>query len=161
MRPGHRLIKGRQWRISDPSIPEPLRQQLVNALMDARRAVGVAKRADDEAAVRRARERVQRAKVALGERGPKWYEGHDEAAWRTRLEACALALLDARDPRSSICPSEAARAAGGEDWRSRMATMREVAGALEKRGLLRVTRGDERVAADARGPVRLRRGDAF
>ena len=42
--------------------------------MSARRAVGAAKRAGDEVAERAARDRVHAAKVALGERGPKWWE---------------------------------------------------------------------------------------
>jgi hypothetical protein len=28
----HRVIKGRRWRVSDPRIPEPLRQVLVDEL---------------------------------------------------------------------------------------------------------------------------------
>ena len=68
------IIDGRRWRATDPSIPEEKRQELVNELMSARRAVGAAKRAGDEKAVRAARARVHAAKVALGERGPKWWE---------------------------------------------------------------------------------------
>ena len=71
------IIDGRRWRASDPSIPEERRQELVNELMDARRAVGAAKRTGDAEAERAARDRVHAAKVALGERGPKWWE--DEA----------------------------------------------------------------------------------
>ena len=70
----HVIIDGRRWRASDPSIPEERRQELVDELMSARRAVGAAKRAGDEAAERAARDRVHAAKVALGERGPKWWE---------------------------------------------------------------------------------------
>ena len=68
------IIDGRRWRATDPSIPEERRQELVNELMSARRAVGAAKRAGDEVAERAARDRVHAAKVALGERGPKWWE---------------------------------------------------------------------------------------
>ena len=64
--PDTAVIKGRRWRITDPSIPEPLRQALVDELMSARRAVGAGGRADDPEAVLRARARVQDAKVALG-----------------------------------------------------------------------------------------------
>lgn len=42
--------------------------------MDARRAVGAAKRAGDEGAEKAARAQVHAAKVALGERGPVWWE---------------------------------------------------------------------------------------
>jgi hypothetical protein len=70
----HVIIHGRRWRATDPSIPEERRQELVAELMSARRAVGVAKRAKDPEAERAARDRVHAAKVALGERGPKWWE---------------------------------------------------------------------------------------
>jgi hypothetical protein len=42
--------------------------------MSARSSVGSAKRRRDAAAERAARDRVQAAKVALGERGPRWWE---------------------------------------------------------------------------------------
>ena len=70
----HVIIDGRRWRATDPSIPEERRQELVNELMSARRAVRAAKRAGDEQAERAARDRVHAAKVALGERGPAWWE---------------------------------------------------------------------------------------
>ena len=70
----HVLIDGRRWRATDPSIPEERRQQLVNELMQARRDVGRAKRAGDAEAEREARARVHECKVALGERGAKWWE---------------------------------------------------------------------------------------
>jgi len=72
------IVDGRRWRATDPSLPEERRQELVRELMAARRAVGAAKRAEDEAALRAARGRVHAAKVALGERGPKWW-GPDAA----------------------------------------------------------------------------------
>lgn len=68
------LIDGRRWRATDPSIPEGERQRLVNELMKARRDVGGALRAGDREAEREARGRVNDAKVALGERGDKWWE---------------------------------------------------------------------------------------
>ncbi|HEX8424408.1 MAG TPA: hypothetical protein VF634_13405, partial [Pyrinomonadaceae bacterium] len=70
----HVLIDGRRWRATDPSIPEERRQELVNELMQARRDVGRAKRACDAEAEREARARVHECKVALGERGAKWWE---------------------------------------------------------------------------------------
>jgi len=73
------IVDGRRWRATDPSIPEERRQELVNELMSARRAVGAAKRAGDEEAERAARARVHAAKVALGERGPKWWERGDQS----------------------------------------------------------------------------------
>jgi hypothetical protein len=68
------IVDGRRWRASDPGLPEERRQELVDELMSARRAVGVAKRADDATAERAARDRVHAAKVALGERGTPWWE---------------------------------------------------------------------------------------
>jgi hypothetical protein len=70
----HVIIDGREWRATDPSIPEERRQELVNELMAARRAVGAAKRASDPDAEREARARVHAAKVALGERGEPWWK---------------------------------------------------------------------------------------
>ena len=68
---------GRLWRCSNPDLPDDERQRLVRELMDARRAVGQATRADDEDAEREARARVHEAKVALGEWGPTWWDGED------------------------------------------------------------------------------------
>lgn len=68
------IIDGRRWRATDPSIPEERRQELVKELMSARRAVGAAKRENDEKAEGDARDRVHAAKVALGERGEPWWE---------------------------------------------------------------------------------------
>lgn len=67
------VVRGRLWRTSDPSLGPALSQQHVDALMQARRAVGSALRAGDALALRAAREGVQAAKVALGERGPVWW----------------------------------------------------------------------------------------
>jgi hypothetical protein len=75
----HVVIEGRRWRATNPSLPEDERKRLVSELMDARREVGKALRAGDKDAEARARGRVHAAKVALGERGPKWWEeGKDE-----------------------------------------------------------------------------------
>lgn len=68
------LIDGRRWRATDPDIPEAERVRLVGELMRARRDVGRALRAGDAEAEREARARVHAAKVALGERGEKWWE---------------------------------------------------------------------------------------
>lgn len=68
------IIDGRRWRASDPALPEEERRRLVSELMSARSAVGWAKRRKDAEAERAARDRVHRAKVALGERGPAWWD---------------------------------------------------------------------------------------
>ena len=62
------------WRASNPALPEAERQRLVDRLMDARRAVAAAKRAKDAAAESAARVQVDAAKIALGERGPVWWD---------------------------------------------------------------------------------------
>lgn len=69
------VVRGRLWRRSDPSLSDERRAELVSDLMQARRAVGVALRNDDKPSLAEARAAVDRAKVALGERGPVWW--HD------------------------------------------------------------------------------------
>ena len=72
----HRLIDGRRWRATDPQIPEERREELVRILMAWRREV---RRARGTAGERAARDGVQAAKVALGERGsPPWWEQTDD-----------------------------------------------------------------------------------
>lgn len=68
------VVRGRLWRRSDPSLPKERRAALVADLMHARRAVGVALRDEDAAGIAAARAAVDRAKVALGERGPVWWD---------------------------------------------------------------------------------------
>jgi hypothetical protein len=69
-----------------------------------------------------------------------------------------LELLDQRAPEASICPSEAARVLGGDDFRPHMDAVREAAAKLADEGAIEVTQGGRRVdIADARGPIRLRR----
>lgn len=70
----HVVVDGRRWRATNPALPEEERRRLVAELMSARSAVGWAKRRHDAEAERAARDRVHAAKVALGERGPKWWE---------------------------------------------------------------------------------------
>lgn len=67
------VVRGRLWRTSNPALPPAQRQELVERLMQARRQVGAAKRAADAEAEKRARAEVDRAKRALGERGPVWW----------------------------------------------------------------------------------------
>ena len=70
------VVDGVLWRATNPDLPEAERQALVDALMDARRGVGAAKRAGDAEAEKAARNKVQAAKIALGERGPVgWDDG--------------------------------------------------------------------------------------
>lgn len=68
------VVDGVLWRATRPDLPAEERERRVKALMDARRAVGAGKRAGDDAAVAEARKAVDAAKVALGERGPVWWD---------------------------------------------------------------------------------------
>lgn len=68
------VVRGRLWRMSSPTLDEAERGRLVAELMAVRRAVGVAKKAADAAALAQARAQVDRFKRALGERGPVWWD---------------------------------------------------------------------------------------
>jgi len=65
------VVRERLWRMSNPALPEALRQSLVNDLMDARR--DVKRHALNAELLKDARSSVQSAKTALGERGPVWW----------------------------------------------------------------------------------------
>jgi Protein of unknown function (DUF3253) len=75
-----------------------------------------------------------------------------------RLRAAIIELLDHRGPGKSICPSDAARAVAGADFRPLMDAARAAAAELAVDGHIEVTqRGEVVDLAQARGPVRLRR----
>ncbi len=67
------VVRGRLWRATRPDLPEIRRESLTRDLMTARCAVGLARRAGDREALAEAGQAVDRAKVALGERGPVWW----------------------------------------------------------------------------------------
>ncbi|AZS23456.1 hypothetical protein CSW63_14375 [Caulobacter sp. FWC26] len=67
------VVRGRLWRRSNPHLSAEHRQTLVNALMNARRAVRAALAAEDPDQLAKARAQVDAAKVGLGERGPVWW----------------------------------------------------------------------------------------
>lgn len=74
------------------------------------------------------------------------------------IEARIFALLSARQPGATICPSEVARALAPEGgaWRDHMPQVRQVAQALAQQDRLKVTRGGVPVDATAPGgPIRL------
>ena len=74
------------------------------------------------------------------------------------LEQSVLALLDARARGATVCPSEAARAVGGDDWRPLMEPARAAARRLVARGLVEITQGGRVVdGSTAKGPIRIRR----
>lgn len=68
------VVRGRLWRASNPGLTPERRQALVDALMDARRAVRAALASGDPIALAQARADVNAAKVGLGERGPVWWD---------------------------------------------------------------------------------------
>lgn len=65
------LVAGRLWRSTDPALSEDQRELMTVALMKARRAVKDAKRGAGN--LGEARAAVDKAKIALGERGPVWW----------------------------------------------------------------------------------------
>lgn len=78
------------------------------------------------------------------------------------LERAIVSLLAGRAGRATICPSEAARAVGGEDWRPLMEPARAAARRLVAAGQVEMTqRGAVVDPSTARGPVRIRRGPDF
>ncbi|MFD6417076.1 DUF3253 domain-containing protein [Streptomyces sp. NPDC060194] len=78
-----------------------------------------------------------------------------------RLERAVLDLLARRDAGSTICPSDAARAAydGDDDgWRALMEPVRAAARRLVAAGQVEITQGGRAVDPEtARGPIRIRR----
>lgn len=100
----HIVINGRRWRATDPSIPASLRDELVSALMTARRAV----RTDESA-----RPAVHDAKVALGERGELWWEPTTPEGRVDRLQRAARALLRHRGDDGAITVEELATLSPG------------------------------------------------
>jgi Protein of unknown function (DUF3253) len=87
------------------------------------------------------------AEIALGD-GPI----------RQRLKSSIRALARHRGPDSSTCPSDAARAIGGENWRDLMADVRELARELAKSGDVQITQGGKVLdpAGSWSGPIRIR-----
>jgi hypothetical protein len=69
-----------------------------------------------------------------------------------RLEAAILQLLR---PGMTICPSEAARRVGGDDWRPFMERTRRAARRLQAAGDIVITQGGRQVGPHFKGPIRL------
>ncbi|TFC93596.1 MULTISPECIES: DUF2256 and DUF3253 domain-containing protein [Cryobacterium] len=83
---------------------------------------------------------------------------HGVNATDVRLEEAIGALLTARANDATICPSEAAKAVGGEEWRELMEPSRRAARRMVARGELQITQGGAVVdPSTAKGPIRLRR----
>ena len=97
-------------------------------------------------------EQVQYCSDACRHRGP--------ADTGRELEQAVTRLLAARASGATICPSEAARAVGGDDWRDLMEPARAAARRLVAAGQAEITQGGRVVdPSTARGPIRVRRRD--
>ena len=68
------VVRGRLWRCTNPTLSEDERSRLTVALMNARRAVGAARKRSDRDALAAAGNAVNEAKIALGERGAVWWD---------------------------------------------------------------------------------------
>ena len=74
------------------------------------------------------------------------------------LENTILELLDARARDASICPSEAARFVGGENWQDLMEPARRAARRLVAQGTVEITQKGRVVdPSTAKGPIRIRK----
>jgi hypothetical protein len=74
------------------------------------------------------------------------------------LEQNILSLLAERAGGATICPSEVARALGGNEWRALMEPARAAARRLTAAGQVVITQGGNVVdPSTARGPIRIRR----
>lgn len=83
---------------------------------------------------------------------------HDHDHGTDGLEHAIADLLDQRAAGKTICPSEAARAVGGKEWRELMPEARLAAARMADRGEVQVTQKGQVVdVRSARGPVRIRR----
>jgi hypothetical protein len=67
------VVRGRLWRMANPNLSPAGRQDLVDRLMAARRAVRSSRAAGDHEGEAAAHAAVDSAKHALGERGPVWW----------------------------------------------------------------------------------------
>lgn len=75
----------------------------------------------------------------------------------TALEDAIVQLLNARARDASICPSEAARAVGGESWQSLMEPARKAARRLVAQEKVQITQAGKVVdPSRAKGPIRIR-----
>ena len=77
------------------------------------------------------------------------------------LRTVILRLARDRGPAKTICPSDAARAVGGDGWRDLMDEARDAARALARAGDVEITQKGEVLDPDAtwRGPIRIRARD--
>ena len=67
------IVRGRLWRAANPNLSADARADSIATLMQARRDVKAAQRANDPHKLALARSAVNEAKTKLGERGPVWW----------------------------------------------------------------------------------------
>ena len=73
------------------------------------------------------------------------------------LEQAISDLLDKTRAGGTICPSDAARAVGGDDWRGLMEPARAAARRMVAAGAVEITQGGQVVdPSTAKGPIRIR-----
>jgi len=73
------------------------------------------------------------------------------------LESAIQTLLDQRARDATICPSEAARVVGGDEWRDLMEPSRRAARRLVAQGVVEITQKGKVVdPSTAKGPIRIR-----
>ena len=78
------VMRGRLWRLSNPSLDAITHERLVHQLLEAKRAVHDSKDSDARLA---ARVKVDAVKRALGERGdPWWDDGAPDYSQRRALD---------------------------------------------------------------------------
>lgn len=187
------VVNARLWRLSNPNLEAKVREHWVAELMQARRQVRAAKSDCSLREIARSRvDLAKRALGERGppwwEDGAPDYNRQNVAntpyaAWFASvaneraiaearpltdddrlIEAKIVASLLDRDAEASTCPSEIARSLKPNDkWRSLMPQVREVAAALARSELVRITRGPTVLNPDelAGGPIRIRRGPKF
>ena len=69
------VVRGRLWRCTNPALPPETKARLTKQLMDARRLIAFIKREGrGDAELMAARAKVDKAKIALGERGAVWWD---------------------------------------------------------------------------------------
>ena len=139
--------------------------------MAARRAVKTARSRKEDEATRHARGQVDRAKRALGERGPVWWsDGAPDynrrlvrntpyGEWFERVQQFAdaiVTLLDSRSPAASICPSEVARHVTTRNWRPHLEEVREAGRHLARQDAIVIRQRGRALDPDgpAKGPIR-------
>lgn len=82
--------------------------------------------------------------------------GMTTSAGLAQLRSEILRIAEHRGTDKTLCPSEAARSIGGENWRELMPEARRVAFVLAREGAVQVTQRGEEVSEGVRGPIRIR-----